>query len=533
MNRAERRRKKKLSNKTVQQIDIEQPTSATAQEAAQQGSLCYQSGKLDEAISWYKKSLEIQPDDPAILNNLGRALQTKGDIDGALEYLYKALTIKSDFPAALNNIGNIMLDQGKTNVAEKCYQSALSFEPDNAYSHYNLGKILEGQGDVDSAVAYYQKAILIKADFVLALNNISHILLEQGKFDNALTYIKKAISITPDCAEAHENNAMAQYNMGFVNLALNNLDDGWKRYEFRLLSKAQEHNFFSPPRWQGEPLDGKTVLVYAEQGLGDELTFSLLFTELAEMAKRCIVLCDPRLESLFARSLPGIEVIGVARSEYPTLQQRLPPLDYQVAAGSLIKFIRPNLQGLKPSLVADHDRVEHWNKRLAEFGPEPKIGISWSTGKKSSLRLLAHSRLEQWGPILTIPGVSFVNLFYGDCTEEIEAARSSFNADIIDLGGKEIDLRNDLDDIYAMMSALDLIITTSSAVATLSCNLGRKCLYFYSPRNIWKTLGTDSIPWFMDAIPLFFSNLDEFESAAKKAGEKVRALAASGKKDYQ
>jgi hypothetical protein len=296
-------------------------------------------------------------------------------------------------------------------------------------------------------------------------------------------------------------------------------------FELRILSCPEEHNAFSYPRWNGEPVDDKTVLVYAEQGVGDEINCSLLFTEFSKMTKRCIVLCDPRLETLFKRSFANIEIMGVPRQNYPVIKQQLPPIDYQVAIGSLAKFIRPTLEGVKPSLVADPNRVEFWRDKLDSIGEEPKIGISWSTGLQNPLRMLTQAKLDQWGPILSVPGVTFVNLFHGNRKEEIDMATSSFDANIIDFGGNGIDLRDDIDDLYALISVLDLIVTTPGLIAALGCNMGSKSLYFYSTRLLFKTLGKDSIQSFMDASPLYFSNADEFETAVNKAGDKVRSLA--------
>jgi Flp pilus assembly protein TadD len=586
MNRAERRRQKKLSHKHTPSKALEKTGVATAQEALQRGVEFHQLRRLDEAIHWYRKSLELQPDNSTVLNNLGIALKAQGQLDAAITSYQQAISVRPNYVQAHSNLGNALKDQGNLDAAVSCYRQAISLKPGYAQAYSNLGNLLQSQGRLDEAVSILQKAIVLKPNYAQAHNNLGLSLKKQGRLDEAVSILQKAIALKPNYAQAHNNlgNALneqgkfsaalasyrqaiaikpgyanahynlgslltnqgkfekaqkalhraisldpglmeARHNMGFVNLSLGKFDAGWKEYELRLLSKPDQHNFFSFPRWHGEPLDEKTVLVYAEQGVGDEITFSLLFPEFAALTKRCIVLCDPRLESLFLRSFPGIEVMGVARDQYPTIHQRLPPIDYQVAAGSLAKFIRPGLDGLKTHLLANPERIAYWRQRFAALGPEPKIGISWSTSDQSGLRMSSHPRLEHWGPILTVPGVTFINLFYGNATEDIEAARGSFKANIIDLGGKEIDLRDDLDELYAMMSALDLVVTTPSTVATLSCNLGSKSYYFYSLISLWRTLGADSIPWFMDAEPLFFAHLDEFASVAKKVGEKIRTLA--------
>ncbi len=516
-----------------------------------QGVLLHQAGQLPEAIEFYRRLLVLQPNNAVVLSNLGFALHGIGEYKKAVVACRQAVAIKPDLAQAHCNLGNSLQKLGRFAEAAKSCRDAIAVKPDYAEAHNNLGNALYDMGQIEEAIGCYEKAIAIKPAYSRAYSNLGNAMREVGRLQEAIKCCNRAIELQPHNAEAYGNlgnilnaqgrvqeakeamdkalsiapqDLMIRHKMAYVDMALGNCAPAWEGYERRIALTPELHSHFPYPRWQGEPLAGRTVLVYAEQGVGDEISFSLFFNDLASLAARCLVLCDPRLVPLYERSFPEIEIIGAPREKYRQLIQSMPPVDFQFAAGSLAKYLRPELDDLKPSLIADPLRVEHWRQRFAELGPEPKIGISWSTSKKNAFRRLAHSNLEEWGPILGVPKVKFVNLFYGDVTDDLEYARKEFNIDIINFAGSEIDLYDDFDDLFAMMSALDMIITTPSSIATLACNLGKKCWYFYTPRIMWRTMGKNHVPWFMEANPLYFSNPEEFAAAAVRAAKAVRAL---------
>ncbi len=461
--------------------------------------------------------MTINPDHGDARYNLARALLEAGKAEAALHENRKALTINPDHAEYHCNHGMILHRLGDFEAACTSFEKAIALKPDHATAHNNLGSALQEQGRLEEAVKAYETAIVHKPDYARAHSNLGSILHLQGRLEEAGQPLQTALKLAPDLHEA-------RHNMGFIDLGQGRVAAGWQGYEHRLQLQPEEHGLFPYPRWRGEPLDGKRILVYAEQGVGDEITFSVLFKELAERAKSCLILCDPRLQPLFVRSFPQMTIMGMARDDYQKLPPRLPHIDYQVAAGSLAGYLNPELTGLRPALKAASARVQHWRRRLGEFGVKPKIGISWTTGAPSPQRMFAHSRLVQWEPILTIPDVTFVNLFYGDGKDELELVRRRFETDIIEFEHDEIDLHDEIDDLYALMSALDFIVTTPSTTAAMSCNLGQKACYFYSTRQLWRTLGRDAIPWFMDAIPLFFTDDASFAQAATKAAHMIRKL---------
>ena len=191
-----------------------------AQEALQRGIELHQSGRLDKAIQWYLKTLEINPENTAALSNMGAALQTTGKLEEAVSSYQKAISIKPDYADAYSNLANTLQEQGKLKEAVTSCQKAISIQPDNAEAYNNLGTVLKKQRKLAEAVASYQKAISIKKDFVKAYSNLGSTLTDQGKLDEAVTIFNQAISIKPDYAEAYYNLSQPLKEQGKVEEAV-------------------------------------------------------------------------------------------------------------------------------------------------------------------------------------------------------------------------------------------------------------------------------------------------------------------------
>ena len=574
MNRAERRRRQKLEQKGSFAKNKDAGRRDKLHKLMTHAIALHKEGRFAEAVRSYRKALKLEPEEFLAHSNMGAALQALGRVEAAIASCEKAIALKPDHAPAYFNLGNALQEQGRLDAAVASYQQALtlnprlvavynnlgvlmnqkggrdeavalfekaiSINPDDAGAYYHLGNIDKERGRLDQALAHYRKAVALRGDHGDAYNNMGVVLNELDRPDEAIACYMRAVEIAPEYVDAYINlgnllfnqtrfaqalevlqvairlqpdNLKVQKNMGFACLALGRFEEGWKYYESRLLIEREWHAAFSFPRWQGEPLVGKTVLVYAEQGLGDELQFSLLYPDMARLAQRCVVLCGPRLQTLFTRSFPQIEFIAVEKRRYEEVLPRLPKIDYQVAAGSLRGHLRPDMHGIKPQLVPEPQRVQGWRRRFADMGPEMKIGISWTTGYKTRNRIRSHSALDQWGPLLSVPGISLVNLYYGECEEEIASARAAFDCDIIAFAPDEIDLVNDLDELAAMMSALDLVVTTASAVASLAAVTGCKALFLYGQKIKWFEMGQNGIYGYAGGKSFYYADAAGFAAA--------------------
>lgn len=486
------------------------------------GTVCSQKGKYDDAVKYLKKSLQLAPNHPEALNNLGLTLKGMLKEKEAITYYRRALSLRPDYVDAYNNLGGALETIGELDEAEQHLRKALALNPQLADAYYNLGMVLKGKDRFEEAVHCFLRGMELKPGVSIAYDHLGSIYKFWGRFEEALASLDRAILLNPSLYSAHNNRgavleelgrfdeALAEYeraaeldpnevtprwNQAFLFLRQGILDRGWEAHELRL-KVGQVLERFPYPQWDGGSLEDKTILVYAEQGLGDEILFASCFEDIIARAKHCVIECEPRLAPLFSRSFPTATVVGAPRFEIGWLVN-VPKIDVQIPAGSLPRFFRPTFDSFPTRsryLVPDAGRVEHWRSRLALLGPGMKIGICWRSGLRKGERHKYYSQLTQWGPIFAVPGVHFVNLQYGDCAEELLEAEQLFGVKIASYS--DIDLRNDIDDSAALMASVDLMICVSTSVSEIGGAVGVE-QYRYDPfGRHWDVLGcTDRMPW--------------------------------------
>jgi tetratricopeptide (TPR) repeat protein len=451
-------------------------------------------GNLDAAVSNYRRALAIKPRDAKALANLGAALKIQGQLDAAAESFRRALAINPGDAGVHNNLGVVLQGQGDFDAAIKSYRKAISLNPDDAEAHNNLGNALRDKEELDAAITCLRQAIALKPDYAEAHNNLGNALQDQGKLDAAIASFHTALTIKPDYVEAHWNESLAL-------LAQGRLIEGWVKHDWRLQQKENIPDYRNlpslRPMFSGENLAGKTILVWAEQGLGDELFYAGVLSDVIRAAGHCVIECDPRLVPLYARSFPTAEIIPKCYPPHPRTQQ--PDIELQCPVGNLPRWFRPSIESFPRHhgyLVPDPQRVAFWKQRLDALGPAPKVGITWRSKHRNQWRNLHYTELSQWGPILTVPGLIFINLQYDDCRAELEAARKQFGVEIH--AWDDIDQMNDLDELTALMAALDLVIAPTTTPAIMAGALGAPAWMLLTRHITWKTLGTESIPMFPD-----------------------------------
>ena len=280
-------------------------------------------------------------------------------------------------------------------------------------------------------------------------------------------------------------------NLGFSQLSCGQLSEGWKNHEFRVA--LDRKRFARHPSWAGESLTGKAILIWGEQGIGDEIIFASLYAEVIAQAARCVIECAPKLVPLFTRSFPAATVVAKTEPPHPAT---LNDLDCQCAAGSLAQWLRPNLASFPLTntfLTPDPARVAHWRMQLTELGPGPKIGFCWRSSLATGERTLHYTTLDQWGPIFSTQGLHFINLQYDECRSELNQAKAQFSMPLHAF--TEIDMYNNLDETAALIQALDLVISAPTAVSTIAAALGVDT-WVMSYGTTWEAHGTDHTPWF-------------------------------------
>ena len=524
------------------------------------GVALHEHGKLTDAIRTYKKALAFKSDYAEAHYNMGNAFKDQGELDGAVKAYKKALAIKPDYVEALNNIGATFKEQGKvdeaigafTNAvsldpnnigafynmgiclkqqrklekAVEAYNKAVNIKPDHTEAHYNMGVALQEQGKLDTAIEAYTKALAIKPDYAEAYCNIGVALADQGKLEQAVEAYNKALAIKPDYAEAYcnmglalsdqgkpeeaitaynkslaiePNYADAHCNMGYALLAKKDFLQGFKHHEWRWKTKKRVDYFLKSvkPMWNGEK--NQRVLVWGEQGIGDEIMFSSVIFELYAASLQVLVKCDERLIPLFKRSFPAD--IGYFSKSEPVPKDKY---DFHIPVGSLPLTFRKSTECFRKNasgfLKCDMAKAERIKTLLTHKHGGKIIGISWKT--KSALKNASNRdiKLAELATVLDRPNNQLLCLQYGDVFDEIEAVRRDFGINVIQFG--EIDNMRDIDGLASLIMACDQIVSTTNATVHLAGALGAKvtALLPFSPRWIWGT-GSESL-WYESVTPI-------------------------------
>jgi tetratricopeptide (TPR) repeat protein len=489
-------------------------------------------GKLEEALAASRKALELNPKHVNALVNLSQLQLDLGDPAGAATSARRALTQQRDHVGALVNLGSALarstgeLDDedpkrleplaeaeralrralelrpgadvhanlGATlhalgrfeEAAESCRQ-ALRLDPRNASAHNNLGVALFAHGRREEALAAHRQAVALDPRSLDANFSLGAALFKCGEFAAAREALERTLALDPSAAAVH--NALA-----FVLLAQGQLEPGLRELEWRWQTKdSTKRRPHAQPWWQGEDISADGIVAWGEQGVGDEILYSSIVPDLAARARQLVLECEPRLVTLFSRSFAGVEVVAKRDPVDPRLSRD--DLRWQTPFAHSLRWLRPTLASFPTEgghLRADAAQVEAWRRRLAALGNGLNVGIAWRSKLMTKVRAHHFSSLEQWGGVLRVAGVHFVNLQYDDCRAELAAAAERFGVTIHAF--TELDLMNDLDGAAALTSALDLVISPATSVGTMAGAVGVPTWMLVPQHLVWETFGTDRMP---------------------------------------
>jgi Tfp pilus assembly protein PilF len=448
------------------------------------GNALFAQGRLEEAARWFRQAVERSPHSAEAQNNLGRALLRLKEIVQAAQHFSAALKINFDYFEAAEGLGICLFQAGRFEHAAEALAHASRLRPGSIETRLFLARASKVARNLEAAAAEYRRLLDEHPDLPEAQCGLAVVFATRGEYASARVLFEQAIAARP-------GDAYTRLQYGSFLLRNGEYANAWDYYESRW------HQAYAgwvdaidrklpQPRWQGEPLAGKALLVTCEQGLGDEIMFASIVPDIIRESGHCIVECDARLESLFRRSFPSATVFGVNRREKDWQWilagnlPRLPSFDRWTPSGTLPCYRRtatehfPRHSGY---LVADGDRKRHWQDRLRELGAGPKIGIGWRGGVPISNTAARSVTLEQLRPLLDTQGVHFVNLQYGDCRGEIDSFTAASGI-AIHHWQEAID---DYDETAALVCALDLVISVCTSVVHLGGALGRP-VWVMAPR---------------------------------------------------
>ena len=453
------------------------------------GLAAHQAGRHAEAEARIADALRLDPEFPAAWNHLGLVHQALDRMSRAQACFARAIALRPDFPEALTHLGLGLHSAATVAAAKRWHRRSIALAPENPAAHTNLGHACEVTGAFAEAAGHYRTALTLRPDSVDTLNNLGTMAKAEGRDADSLRHIRRAVRLDP-------TQPLAAWNFSLLALAEGDLDAGWAGYERRFSARQlQRARRIALPWWRGEDLAGRRLLVWPEQGLGDEVLFASCFEDLQSCGGAVVIECDPRLVPLFARAFPWAEVRAESGDGSGRESIHPPDCDLQIAAGSLPALLRRRLDRFpaRPAFLSpDPQRAALWRRRVDALGPGLKVGISWRSQIVTARRESAYTTLEDWRPVLDLPGVQAVNLQYGDCTAELAAFERDGRRRLH--RWDDLDLKNDLEGLAAMMAALDLVLLPATAAGELAGALDVPVWRVGGPD--WTQLGSGVRPWF-------------------------------------
>ncbi len=464
-------------------------------------------GHLHKALVTYEQAYKIDPGDPELLINLGLTAWNLKLKEGAEKMFRLFIAARPDSPLGYNNLGSIQCDMGNTSTAIETLRSAIMRMPEETILWNSIATVLAEVGRAEESLIFYQEAIRLDPGFSRPYHNIGYAFQHLGRLEEALEAYDEALKRAIDEAERRE----AKHSRSICLIGMGRLKEGWREYEIRndQRFRAYVHHMTKAPVWKNEPLDGKRILMVGEQGLGDEFMFANILPDIQEAVGengKLQIAVDKRLVSLFSRSFPKADVGAYEDRQFvdsngkkelrfiPWATANGDP-DFFAPMGTALQYYRSRIEDFprRAFLVPDSERKDVFRKQIETFGPGPFVGICWRSMVLGQKRGKYYSALDSWGPILKTPGVTFINLQYGDCREEIARAEERHGVKINVIEG--LDLKDDLDGAAALSAAVDLVISAPTAAAATAGAVGTE-VWFLTAGRTWPQLGTDEFPWY-------------------------------------
>lgn len=403
------------------------------------------------------------------------------DPDEAFKQCNARLRDHPEDAKALFLVGLIHARSERFSCALPIFERCVRLAPTAEEAWNNLGMTLQECHQSAKAREAFQRALQLNPKKSIYYANLAATHLTEGDYRNAKKWCKRALELDPD-----NDGAWGTY--GFACLASGEWKEGWAGYEHCLGGRFRKKlNFTGEPDWKGEKV--KSLVIYGEQGLGDEIMYASILEDACKQADSVTLECDKRLEGLFRRSFPQIEVHGTRRLDPKWIGDR--KFDAGCAMGSLAHLFRPTWGDCprKPYLVADPERRLMW-RALFDSYKKPVIGLCWTGGRQATQSIARTIALKDFAPVIDKTDAVFVSLQYKDAQEEIDASGLSVRQ------FRHAVLTPDYDDTAALVAECDLVLGIHTTVHHLAGALGVPSVILVPSKPMWNYAHGDGMPWY-------------------------------------
>ncbi len=499
-------------------------------------------GRHDEAIGNLSHAVRLAPQSATAHYNLGTALRNAERLEDALVSFRHAVAADPTAPEAHYNLANTLRDLRRYEEAEASYRAALSTRPNYIKALVNLGGVLNDLRRRDEAIAVLRRAVELDPQHARAQLNLGSVLRDAGRFAEAVGHLETAVALAPNLAEAHNNlgtgyQTLAQFEQagacyqralqldpqlpdahfshGTHLLRLGHLAEGFAEYEWRWKCRSFGQRPFSQPRWQGEPLVGRTILLFAEQGLGDTLQFVRYAADVKARGGTVIVECQPPLEKILA-ICPGIDQRVVSGAPLPLFDVYCPLMSLP----GVLQLSEDKLwRG--PYLAAEPARSQRWRDALAPVRGL-RVGLCWQGNPEHLFDRQRSLPLAALAPLASVAGVQLISLQKGIGAEQISACGF-----LVHELGATLDADGAFLDTAAVLGQIDLLIATDTAIAHLAGALEVPVWIPLSAHGDWRWMtGREDSPWYPSVRLFRQQRLDVWDDVVERILQALQARVA-------
>lgn len=520
--------------------------------ALKEGKRYAESEEWDKALPPLLAAWDAMPDDIHILTLIAHGLSRLGVREQAIEVLQRALSVSEPTEDVLIVMGTLSYEMELFTIAEKVWLQAIAMNPSNPGHYVNLATAYTGQNEldksidmlqevlpifpensdlwnvlatqvrerdgVDAADVFFEEALRLNPNDLKVISNYAMSFGRRNQFDKALELNMRCLEINPNIPEPHIGTGQLLFMMG-------RMKEAWPHYEYRLNTRRKQNQVqiytHGLPLWEGQDLEGKTLFVTAEQGIGDEVMFGNYIPFLYDRAEQLVIGCEPRLHSLYKRRFPNAVVDfyidefkqGYRYRHFPNAQKQMREgsldIDFAISVASAPQFEWDEPAKIKshdePLLKADPELQELYRKKLSEISDKPKAGISWRSGITTGARLGEYATVADLGPIFELADqVDFINLQYDDCQAELDEIKERYGVTVHQM--PDINLKKDIEANVAIMTNCKLMVSPCSAPGMFAMSAGVPTIIMSSLNPWWRFGQKDRALFVRDSQFVFGEN---------------------------